>query len=213
MASIKVYNLNGEAVEDLKLSDDIFDVAPKKALLHEVMVAFLSNKRGPYAHTKTKGEVRGGGKKPWQQKGTGRARHGSTRSPIWVGGGITFGPRSERNYKIKINKKVKDAALCMLLSDKLLNGGLIVVDKMELKEAKTKMLLGAVKNLFGKIGKELKGRGLLVTDENKNIKIASRNLKELKNVSSNLGVLEVMNSNYLLLEKNALEALVKRLQK
>lgn len=213
MASIKVYNLKGDAVEDLKLSDDIFNVAPKKALLHEVMVGFLSNKRGPYAHTKTKGEVRGGGKKPWKQKGTGRARHGSTRSPIWVGGGITFGPRSERNYKIKINKKVKDTALRMLLTDKLRNNGLVVVDKMELKEPKTKILLGAIKNLFSKIGREFTGRGLLVTDEKKDIKIASRNLKELKNVSSNLSILEVMNSNYLLLEKSAFEALVKRLSK
>ena len=213
MASVKVYNLKGDTVEDLKLSDDIFNVAPKKALLHEVMVGFLSNKRGSYAHTKTKGEVRGGGKKPWKQKGTGRARHGSSRSPIWVGGGITFGPRNDRNYKIKINKKVKDMALCMLLSDKLRNNGLVVVDKIELKEPKTKILLGAIKNLFSKIGKEFTGRGLLVTDEKKDIKIASRNLKELKNVSSNLGILEVMNCSYLLLEKSALEALIKRLQK
>jgi len=214
MPKIKVYNLEGKETETLELSDVVFGVTPKADVLHQVVTAFLANKRKPYAHTKTKGEVRGGGKKPWKQKGTGRARHGSSRSPIWVGGGITFGPRKERNYAIKINKKLKSAALRMALSDKFNNNGLIIVDKIAIKEPKTKLILGAVKNLFGKLGKEMKGKGLLVTDENKNIKQASRNLKEFKNIKgTDLNVLDTVGSDYLVLEKNAVTALEQRLKK
>lgn len=211
---IKVYNLEGKEVETMDLSDAVFGVTPKVDVLHQVVTGYLANKRQPLAHTKTKGEVRGGGRKPWKQKGTGRARHGSSRSPIWVGGGITFGPRSERNYKIKINKKVKIAALCMALSDKLNNNGVIIVDKIAIKEPKTKLVYGAVKNLFGKLGKEMKGKGLLITDENKDMKRAARNLKELKNVrGSDLNVLEAIGSDYLIFEKSAVTALEKRLKK
>lgn len=210
---IKVYNLEGKEMETMELSNDIFGVKPKADFLHEIMVAYLANRRGPYAHTKTKGEVRGGGKKPWKQKGTGRARHGSTRSPIWVGGGITFGPRKERNYKIKINKKVKASAMRMALSDKLANDVMIAVDKIDIKEPKTKIILGTIKAMFSKIGKEMSGRGILVSDGNKNIKRSARNLKEFKNIASaELNILDVINSDYLILEKSALLALEKRLK-
>ena len=105
MSKIKVYNLEGKKTGEMELPPEVFDVKFKDSLVHQVYVAHISNARKTLAHTKTKGEVRGGGKKPWKQKGTGRARHGSIRSPLWKGGGITFGPRSERNFSKKINKR------------------------------------------------------------------------------------------------------------
>lgn len=211
---INVYNLEGKEIEKLELSPEVFGVESKKDVIHQVMIGYLANQRGPYAHTKTRGDVRGGGKKPWKQKGTGRARVGSTRSPIWVGGGITFGPRKERNYQIKINKKVKTLAMRMLLTDKLANNALIAVDKINIKEPKTKIILGAVKNLFSKIGKEFKGRGIVISDKNNDAKRAAINLKEFKNIeSAELNVLDVMNSDWLLAEAGALTALEKRLGK
>src|SRR3989339_1860577 len=114
----KFYNLVGKVVGDVELSDAIFDVKVKPTLVHAVYVAITNRARESWADTKGKGEVRGGGKKPWQQKGTGRARHGSIRSPIWKGGGVTFGPKTERNYDVKINLKEKQLALKMCLSDR-----------------------------------------------------------------------------------------------
>ncbi len=214
MIKAAVYNLEGKEIEKMELSSEVFGVTPKVDVLHQVVTGYLSNKRQPLAHTKTKGEVRGGGRKPWKQKGTGRARHGSSRSPIWVGGGITFGPRKERNYLVKINKKVKIGAMCMALSDKLNNNGVIIIDKMAIKEPKTKLVFGAVKNLFEKLGKEMKGKGLLVTDDNKDVKRASRNLEKIKNVrGADLNILETVGSDYLIFEKSAVVALEKRLNK
>lgn len=214
MPKIKVYNLAGNAVEEMELSPDIFSVPPKQDVLHQVALACLANRRGPYAHTKTKGEVRGGGKKPWKQKGTGRARHGSSRSPIWVGGGITFGPRSERDYTVKVNKKVKDKALCMLLTDKLKNNEIVVVDKFDLKEPKTKSFVEAAGNLLKNIGKKAEDKGLLAAEKNNNIKLASRNLKNLTSANgADFGFLDAMNSRYIIFEKTVLKDLEKKLKK
>lgn len=214
MPKIKVYNLKGETVEELELGGDIFDVKPKKEVLHQVLTGFLANQRGVYAHTKTRGEVSGGGKKPWKQKGTGRARHGSIRSPIWVGGGVTFGPRKDRNFKVKINKKMKRTALCMLLTDKLAQNGLIIVDKLDIEKPKTKLFFGTIKKLFAKIGRNVEERCLLVADENKNIRLASRNLPAMESIASkDVNFLKVMNNDCLLLEKSAFDALLKRLRK
>src|SRR3989339_2000180 len=118
MAKVKVYNQAGESKEEMELKDAIFSVPVKPAVVYQVFQALLANIREPWAHTKNKGEVRGGGKKPWKQKGTGRARHGSIRSPLWVGGGITFGPTSARNFSVKVNKKLKKKVLAMVLSAK-----------------------------------------------------------------------------------------------
>ncbi|RLC38322.1 50S ribosomal protein L4 [Candidatus Falkowbacteria bacterium] len=137
---VKVYNQKCEAVGEEKLSDKVFGVKVNEALVHQAMVAQMSNERQVLAHTKDRSEVRGGGRKPWRQKGTGRARAGSTRSPIWRGGGITFGPRSERNYKKNLNKKMKQKALFMVLSDKVENKKLVLLDKLEVKEFKTKTM-------------------------------------------------------------------------
>lgn len=147
MPKISIYNQEGKAVGELALNDAHFGVKPNPALVHEVVVAQRANARKAIAHTKTRGEVRGGGKKPWKQKGTGRARQGSIRSPQWVGGGITFGPTSERNFSQKVNKKAKRAALFMALSDKVASSKLVVLDAMNTEPAKTKLAAQVMRNL------------------------------------------------------------------
>lgn len=147
---IKVYNLEGTESGELDLNDKVFGVKIKPEVVHEVFVAQMNNTREPWADTKTRGEVRGGGKKPWQQKGTGRARHGSIRSPIWVGGGVTFGPLSTRNYKSKINKNTRKVALKMCLSDKAQSGALWVVDSFNFSEPKTKLFVQFLKKMPAK---------------------------------------------------------------
>ncbi|MDD5289885.1 MAG: 50S ribosomal protein L4 [Patescibacteria group bacterium] len=146
MEKLPVYNLQAEKVKETELNPAMFGVAVKESVVHQVMVAQMANARVAIAHTKTKGEVRGGGRKPWKQKGTGRARHGSIRSPLWKGGGVTFGPRSNRNFSQKVNKKMKTKALFMCLSDKVNNGLMFLVDKLSLAEGKTKEFVGVVKN-------------------------------------------------------------------
>ena len=138
MPQVAVYNVEGKTVGEMDLSNEIFGVKPENGLVHEAVVAQRANARRSIAHTKTRGEVRGGGRKPWKQKGTGRARQGSTRSPQWVGGGITFGPRNQKNFSIKINKRVKRQALFMALSDKLADQHLIVLEGMVTEPTKTK---------------------------------------------------------------------------
>ncbi len=130
-----------------KLDPQIFAVAPNSSLVHQAVVAFEANARKVIAHTKGRGDVRGGGKKPWRQKGTGRARHGSTRSPIWIGGGITFGPTSNRNFKEKINKKMKRKALLMTLTDKVSENKFLVLDKFAMNEYKTSRIVKMISKL------------------------------------------------------------------
>lgn len=144
---IKVYNLQGQAVSDLELSDQVFGVKIKPEVVHQVYVQQMNNQREPWADTLGKGEVRGGGKKPWQQKGTGRARHGSIRSPIWKGGGVSFGPKTERNYKTKINKKTRRLAIKMCLSDKVNNNELAVVENFSFEQPKTQLFSAFLKIL------------------------------------------------------------------
>ena len=133
-----VYNQKGESVGEVELNSKIFEVKPNMHLLAEAVRIQQSNSRSGNANTKTRGEVSGGGKKPWKQKGTGRARAGSTRSPIWRHGGVTFGPRANQNWELKINKKAKTKALFMSLSDKAKNGSVIVIDQIALDQPKTK---------------------------------------------------------------------------
>lgn len=146
-----IYNQSGEIVGELKLSDKVFAVKLNEDLVHQAMVTQTSNERQVLAHTKTKAEVRGGGRKPWRQKGTGRARAGSSRSPIWIGGGVTFGPRKERNFSKKINKKMKQKALTMVLSDRFNSNNLAIIDKIEINDYKTKIFnnfLRKIENIF-----------------------------------------------------------------
>src|SRR3989339_1594785 len=136
--NLPIYNIEGHETGKISLNPKIFGVKTKSWILHQVIVAQQANSRVNVAHTKTRGEVRGGGKKPWKQKGTGRARHGSIRSPLWRGGGITFGPLNTRNFKIKVNKKAKKKALLMTLTSKAINQKIILLEKLEIDQAKTK---------------------------------------------------------------------------
>src|ERR1035437_4179320 len=137
-----VYNQKGGDAGKITLPEHIFGLNWNSDLVHQVAVSMASNARQPIAHAKTRGEVRGGGKKPWQQKGTGRARHGSTRSPIWVGGGVTHGPRNDKNFDRKVSKKMKTKALYTILSKKYKEGEVLFVDSIVLKEGKTKLAMG-----------------------------------------------------------------------
>ena len=143
----KVYNLAGKETGEMNLSEAVFGVKAKPEIVHEVFIALQNNQREPWADTKNRGEVRGGGKKPWQQKGTGRARHGSSRSPIWVGGGVAHGPRNDKNYSRKINKKAKIGALYSILSRKLKDNEIIFVDSINFEKPKTKEAKAIISNL------------------------------------------------------------------
>jgi large subunit ribosomal protein L4 len=149
-----VYNQKGESVGKIKLPESVFGLPWNADLVHQVVVSMTSSARNPIAHTKTRGEVRGGGKKPWKQKGTGQARHGSTRSPIWVGGGVTHGPRNDKNYDRKVNKKMKSKALYTILSKKMRDGEVVFVDEIKFKDIKTSQAADILKNLKGVSGLE-----------------------------------------------------------
>ena len=143
MPKIDVYNVEGSKVKSIELSDAVFAVAPNEAVVHSVLVNYLANQRQGTQSTKTRAEVRGGGRKPWRQKGTGRARQGSIRATQWIKGGIALGPKP-RSYKYRINKKEKRLAIRSLLSDKVTNKNLVVVDKFDFKEIKTKQMADAM---------------------------------------------------------------------
>jgi large subunit ribosomal protein L4 len=143
----KVYNQIGQETRKIKLPESIFGLSWNEALVHQVTVSMMGNKRIPIAHTKTRGEVSGTGIKPWRQKGTGRARHGSRRSPIWVGGGITHGPRNDKDYSRKINKKMKTKALFTVLSRKFKDGEVVFLSDITLRVPKTKEAKGVITSL------------------------------------------------------------------
>ncbi|MFA6354973.1 MAG: 50S ribosomal protein L4 [Candidatus Paceibacterota bacterium] len=143
----QIYNQKGKSVGKLSLPESIFGLPWNGDLVHQVVTAMQANARTPVAHTKDRSEVRGGGRKPWKQKGTGRARHGSSRSPIWVGGGVAHGPRNEKSYEQKINKKMKAKALYTVLSEKLRKGQIIFLEELNLKNIKTKDAVAVIKDL------------------------------------------------------------------
>lgn len=152
MPKLTVYNQEGAVTGSQELSDKVFGVGVKNEVVHQVAVAMMGNKRQVLAHTKGRGEVRGGGRKPWRQKGTGRARHGSIRSPLWVGGGVTFGPTKERNFSKKINTKMRRKAITMCLSDRVKDGKLVLLDGLSLKDGKTKEIVGVFEKLHEMFG-------------------------------------------------------------
>ncbi|MFA5886472.1 MAG: 50S ribosomal protein L4 [Patescibacteria group bacterium] len=212
---IKVYNQAAEFVKDLELANDIFGVKPNNELLHQVVVASQANIRQVLANTKDRSEVSGGGKKPWKQKGTGRARAGSSRSPIWIGGGVTFGPTKDRNFKQKINQKMKQKALFMALSDKVGSGTMVVLDSLALKEYKTKKFNEIISLLENKVLNN-KRRDLLVINDSKDekTKYSGRNLTGVKILNlENINLLDVLNYKNLLLTEAALASLASRYNK
>ncbi len=203
-----VYNFKGEKIGEIELPEEIFNLKPNHALIHQVMRWQMLKSYFPYAHTKTRGEVRGGGRKPWPQKGTGRARHGSIRSPIWVGGGVTFGPRKEKKRQIKINKKMKRKAILMVLAEKLRQSLLKVIDKIDPQEFKTKEF----DKFFSKFleprkTKKKKESALLVIEENKpEIFRSVRNLPYADVIEArNLNILALLNHKHLFLTKDSIE--------
>ena len=202
----KLYNQKGKSIGVCELPDRIFEVSANPDVIHRALVAQTSNQRQPVAHTKTRGEVRGGGVKPWRQKGTGRARHGSIRSPIWVGGGVTFGPRSERSYKIKINKKEKQKALFMVLSSKVKDAEMALVEDLNLKEPKTKTMSEILKAVFsGAFSTERLKKTLIVVSKNdNNAELSARNLPVAKVVrADSLNVYDLLSHKYLIMSQEA----------
>ena len=162
MPKIDVYDIQGKKVSDVELKDEIFGIEPNEAVVHSVLVNFLANQRQGTQSTKTRAEVRGGGRKPWRQKGTGRARQGSIRAPQWIKGGIALGPKP-RSYKYTVNKKEKRLAIKSCLSSKVLENELTVVDSLNLKEIKTKEMAKAISNL------KLEGKTLILLPEKNEI--------------------------------------------
>lgn len=232
MPKVNVYNIKAEKVDEAELNPCIFEIPVKEEVVRQALIVQMANSRNVVAHTKGRAEVSGGGRKPWKQKGTGRARHGSIRSPLWIGGGITFGPTNERNFAIKINKKVKKKALNMVLSDKALNGRLILLDCLKLEEGKTKKIkeiLDNLKNIMrdrdckkglpanevknGKDGKILvKAKKILMlyTDKAGNLIKAGKNIEKLKVIGvNNLNIKDLLEYEYVIMEKAGLAVIEK----
>ena len=201
-----VLNQKGEKIEDISLSKEVFGVKINKDLMHQVIVSQQSNKRQGNAHTKGRGEVRGGGKKPWRQKGLGRARHGSTRSPIWKGGGTTFGPNNEKIFEKKIPKKMKRKAMFMGLSSKVESKDLILVDSIKMGEAKTKLAL----KIFNNFAPEKKKSLIVLPDLNKDIILATRNIPYLKTIQAkDLSCLDILSCKNLIVLKKSVDVIEK----
>lgn len=196
-----IYNQSGKKTGEISLPESVFGVDWNNDLVHQVMVSMMSNERSVIAHTKGRGDVSGGGKKPWRQKGTGRARHGSSRSPIWRGGGITFGPTNEINFERKINKKMSAKALYTVLSKKMKDGEIIFVDNLDIKEPKTKdakdiiLALEKIKGFENMSSKRKNSTFVVLSERNENV------MKSFGNFG-NINVGEVRNLNVLNLLKN-----------
>lgn len=210
----KIYNQSGEIIGDIDLPEKIFNLKINPNLVHQAYVTQLANSRQVLAHTKGRGEVRGGGKKPWRQKGTGRARHASIRSPIWKGGGVAFGPTKERNFKKKINKKMKKQALLMALSSKVKDNQFLIVNDFYFENSKTKEAFLALKKISANLtgyreSKKIKDSILIITPKHdKNIKRSVGNLQFAKVISAgDLNIREVLENKFLILLKDSLPIL------
>jgi large subunit ribosomal protein L4 len=198
MASVAVKNIKGENVGKIDLADSIFGVEVNKHAVHMAVVQYLANQRQGTKSTKTRSEVRGGGAKPWRQKGTGRARQGSTNSPQWTGGGVVFAPKP-RDFSIKLNKKMKRLALKSVLTDKVKNDKLIVLDSLELKEIKTKTFTGIVKDL------DLTKALFVMDGSNENVVLSARNIPGIKTAGVNtINVYDILYHDSLVITKDAI---------
>ena len=202
MPKVDVYNMQGKKVSDVELSEAVFGIKPNETVVHSVLVNYLANQRQGTQSTKTRAEVRGGGRKPWRQKGTGRARQGSIRAPQWIKGGIALGPKP-RSYSYRINKKEKQLAIKSLLSAKVLDNELTVVDKLEVKDAKTKVMAKALADL------KVEGKALIIlADKNENVLRSSRNIEGVKTIELNtINVFDLLNCNKLVLPLDTVKKL------
>jgi len=221
---INIYNQKAESVGEMNLADKIFGVPANRNLIHQAVVAQMANRRQVLANTKDRSEVRGGGKKPWAQKGTGRARVGSSRSPIWKGGGVTFGPLKERNFTKNINKKMKQKAIFMALSDKVAANNFVVLDKLEVEDYKTKVFVGILAGLgkfFSKAApsektkvwndKKAKKSILIINDsKDEKIKYSGRNIAGVKIINlENINVVDLLKYKNLIATVQAIKNLEK----
>jgi len=210
---LPVYNSAGDKVKEIELSSRIFGVKANKNVVHQIVVAQEANSRQVLAHTKTKGEVRGGGKKPWAQKGTGQARQGSIRAPQWKGGGVIFGPRNNRNYSLKVNKKQKQLALAMCLSEKAADGKLAIFENLNIADGKTKAL-----NAWLKVVKEKAVSGakkfLVVLDhKDETLTRAAFNLKNMKTIlADSLNCVDVLKYDTLITSEKGVAVIEKHYQ-
>ena len=202
MPKVDVYDIKGKKVSDIELADSIFGIEPNETIVHSVLVNYLANQRQGTQSTKTRAEVRGGGKKPWRQKGTGRARQGSIRAPQWVKGGIALGPKP-RSYRYTVNKKERRLAIKSILSSKVLEKELTVVDKLEVKEIKTKTMVKALADL------KVEGKTLIVLPENnKNVLMSSRNIEGVKTITANnINVFDLLKYTNLILPVDTVKKL------
>lgn len=200
-----IYNQKGVEAGSFNAPKEVFGLPWNADLVHQVVSSMKMAGRVPYAHTKTRAEVRGGGKKPWQQKGLGRARHGSTRSPIWVKGGVAHGPRNEKNYDRKVNKKMKAKALNTILSQKMKEHEVVFLSALDITEAKTKHAVEIIKSLstvqsLGKLGTKRTNAALIATpDKNNALERAFRNIGKVELVEArNLNPIDVLNYKYVI---------------
>ena len=198
MPKVDVYNMQGKKVSD----EAVFGIEPNENIVHSALVNYLANQRQGTQSTKTRAEVSGGGRKPWRQKGTGRARQGSIRAPQWIKGGIALGPKP-RSYSYRINKKEKQLAIRSLLSAKVLDNELTVVDKLEVEEAKTKVMAKALTDL------KVEGKALIIlADRNDNVLRSSRNIEGVKTIELNtINVFDLLNCNKLVLPLDTVKKL------
>jgi len=198
MPKVDVYNISGQKVGDMDLSDDIFAVEINKVAMHSAVVNYLANARQGTQSTKTKAEVRGGGKKPWRQKGTGRARHGSIRNPQWTGGGVALGPKP-RSYKYTLPKKVKRLALKSALTSKVVENNIIVLDDLKLEAIKTKEMVNVLNNL------KVDSSALIVLPEvDRHVVLSARNLEGVKTTTTNsINTYDILRYNKFIVTKDA----------
>ncbi len=199
---VKVYNQKKEKIEEIELPKEIFEIKLNTDLVHQVVLVQAANQRQGSAKVKARGEVRGGGRKPWRQKGTGRARVGSIRSPIWRGGGVTFGPSTEKVFKKRIPKKMRRKALFMVLSVKAKENLLLVLDKLEIEKPKTKTMVKVLNKLFLK-----KGSGLVVLSKiDKSVILSINNIPKTDTIQAkDLNVLDLLSYKYLVITKETIK--------
>jgi len=233
MAKATVYNQSGQKVKEVELDPKVFNIEINPELVSQAVITLQANSRPNVANSKDRSEVSGGGKKPWRQKGTGRARHGSIRSPLWKGGGVTFGPTKVRNFSKKLNKKANRKAILMSLTDKALAEKIVLVDKFEFSEAKTKKFFEILTNLKlrdqkvktteskkdSKTSKEKKEKSkkskvktilLVLPKKDEKVERAAKNISNLEIIRANsLNVLEILKQEYLLLPVDSLEVIQK----
>ena len=202
MPKIDVYDINGKKVKELELNESVFGIEPNETVVHSVLINFLANQRQGTQSTKTRAEVSGGGRKPWRQKGTGRARQGSIRAPQWIKGGIALGPKP-RSYKYTVNKKERALAVRSVLSSKVLENELVVVDSIPMKEIKTKEIVKTLSNL------KVEGKTLIMLPEkNENVQKSARNIENVKTtLVETINVYDLLKCNKLVVTEDTIKKL------